>query len=223
MVNAEMSILTNISRCVDTMIDFLSQNTSDTPFVINSCDQYPPTFILYTSEQLTRPSQLENVLEMAKRPGCLEIWDYSAANVAILANHGVQARHMPLKISDDYATRLRSYRAAGQSYDVGFCGWVNERRRAILNACKEKGLSVNIITSWGEERDRALAQCKVLINIHYEDDYNIFESNRCEPWLAIGVPIVSEKSLDDDPRCINVSYEKLVSATLELCNNNIPV
>ena len=63
---------------------------------------------------------------------------------------------------------------------------------------------------FGEERDIELSKCKVLINIHHSDDYKIFESARCEPWLSIGVPVVSECSLDNDPRCMNMLYDDLI-------------
>ena len=68
--------------------------------------------------------------------------------------------------------------------------------------------------TYGEERDKALASCKILLNIHCFDDFTIFESARCEPWLSIGKCVISENSLDNDPRCINVDYHMLVLTVL---------
>jgi hypothetical protein len=62
------------------------------------------------------------------------------------------------------------------------------------------------------------------MNIHYGDTYNVFESARCEPWLKVGVPVISETSLDNDPRCISVDYDRLVEtaiSTLERIKNNL--
>ena len=80
----------------------------------------------------------------------------------------------------------------------------------------EKGYSVNCITLFGEERDKELAACRIHLNIHCEEDYQLFESARCELWLQVGVPIISENSLDNDSRCINIPYENMVETTIQL-------
>lgn len=214
-----MAVLTNIHRWVDTFLDFLQSTHApphELPVVVSSTNPYPPRFILYNTEQLTRHNQLERVFAFTNNnPECAELWDYSAANVRILAERGITAKHVPLRSSDSYVERLRSFQSAGQIYDVGFSGTRSARRSAILDALKEKGHSVCLIQSWGEERDVALAKCRIILNIHYADDYNVFESARCVPWIEAGATVISEHSLDDDPRCINVPYDQLVAACSE--------
>ena len=85
---------------------------------------------------------------------------------------------------------------------------------------KKCGKKVNIVTLWGDDRDKELAKCKVIINIHYEDNYKIFESARCEPWLKLGIPVISEKSLDDDSRCIVSEYDSLIQTIIEYLDKN---
>lgn len=211
-------VLSSISDHLDTITDFLRSDLSpsrDYPIVIHKCDQYPAKYIMFNSEQLSRKDQLTNLIAASERDGCVEIWDYSAANVDILATKGIVARHLPLQSSEAYLSRLRAYRAEGQSYDFGFCGAISKRRAVFLNAFAKHGVQIHVVTSFGEERDRELAKCRVLLNFHYADDYKIFESARCVPWLAIGVPVISEHSIDNDPRCINVSYDDFVNTSLE--------
>ena len=87
----------------------------------------------------------------------------------------------------------------------------------IIDQLNKYGYHILIISNmYGEDRDKQLATCKVLLNIHAHEDYQIFESARCEPWLAIGVSVISEQSLDNDSRCINVSYDEIVNKTIEV-------
>ena len=211
-------VLSTILGHLDTITDFLRSDlspTRDYPIVVHKCEQYPEKYIMFNSEQLSRQDQLKNLIAEAAREGCVEVWDYSAANVSILAANGVVARHLPLQCSESYLSRLRAYRAEGQIYDFGFCGAISRRRAAFINAFMMKGVRVHIVKSFGEERDRELAKCRVLLNFHYADDYKIFESARCEPWVTIGVPVISEHSIDNDPRCINVSRDEFVNKSLD--------
>ena len=159
---------------------------------------------------------------MAIIPACAEIWDYSAINVRILADRGITAKHVPLRSSENYVARLRSLRSVGQIYDIGFAGSKSNRRIAIVNALADTKYSICLIRSWGEERDAVLAKCRIILNIHYADDYKVFESARCVPWIEAGATVISEHSLDDDPRCINVPYDQLVAACIARLEQSPP-
>lgn len=217
-----MVVLTNIRRYVDTFIDSLQSTHAPLPIVVGSADPYPPRFILYNTEQLTRQGQLERICTMAIIPACAEIWDYSAINVRILADRGITAKHVPLRSSENYVARLRSLRSVGQIYDIGFAGSKSNRRIAIVNALADTKYSICLIRSWGEERDAVLAKCRIILNIHYADDYKVFESARCVPWIEAGATVISEHSLDDDPRCINVPYDQLVAACIARLEQSPP-
>jgi hypothetical protein len=91
-----------------------------------------------------------------------------------------------------------------------------------MKCLSDIGYKINYVYEiYGEERDKELAKCKILLNIHAFSDYNVFENARCEPWLAIGVPIISENSLDNDPRCINVDYDQIVPRTIEFLRSYV--
>lgn len=213
-------ILTNISVWIDTFVIFFQSELApqrEYPIVLNSCNNLPNKFIIYNTEQLTRANCLNHIIELSKNNSCMEIWDYSIANIEILLKHNIRARHVPPKMPEPYLLKLQSFRTVGQTYDVGFNGSISKKRIDILNSISERGFKVYLINGvFGEERDKELAKCKILLNIHYANDYQVFESARCEPWLAIGVPVISENSLDNDPRCINVSYNDIVNKTIEV-------
>jgi hypothetical protein len=202
--------------------------------------------VVYNTEQLTVRRNLDRLLGSLSRLGVVvntvglantassengsgtgprlgsvsgvELWDYSLANVRLLAQRGVVSRHVPVRSPEWYLSKLRGFRsesaASGFRYDVGFSGSRSERRASVLDALSASGLNVLDIRGWGDDRDRLLASCRVHLNIHYSADYMVFESARCEPWLSIGVPVISELSIDNDARCILASYDGLVETVL---------
>ena len=55
-----------------------------------------------------------------------------------------------------------------------------------------------------------LSKSKILLNVHYNDDWKCFEQIRCFPWLNTNKIIVSESSYDEDDRVIFVDcFENL--------------
>ena len=172
-------------------------------------------YILYNPEQLTRKVELEKLISYIQENPPKELWDYSQANCDILKLHNIVARYVPLRSPDWYVEKCKAWRAEGFKYDIGFCGSPSKRRIDILNAFVKLRYKVAYVCLWGDERDKALAQCKIHLNIHTEEDFQIFESARCDVWLRVGVPIVSEISLDSDSRCINVPYDQIVETTVK--------
>ena len=215
-----MEIFSNTSIYYDTFIIFLkSLEISDLSHPIFVGVEFSPADfagILYNSEQMTRQNKLEQVTnKINNNKNIKEIWDYSKVNIEILNSKGItNIKYVPLVSPDSYVNKLREFRNI-VDYDVGFSGGLSQRRLNILHKLRECGKRVNIVEKFGEERDRELARCKILINIHYADDYMIFESARCEPWIKAGFTVITEKSLDDDPRCINVDYDSLVEKVLD--------
>lgn len=216
---AKNILFTQEPKWYDTFFYFLESELSPTthfPIYLNYGED-DGNYIYYNTEQLTVPHYLEKAKTTIKRTNPKEVWDFSEANCEILRQNGIQAIYVPLKSPDWYISMLKSFQC--KEYDVGFAGTLNERRLYILDALEKEGVVVHKITDFGEERDKKLASCRILLNIHYSEEYNIFESNRCEPWLQCGIPVISEKSLDDDPRCIVSDYTSLIETTLRYLRN----
>jgi hypothetical protein len=172
--------------------------------------------ILYNTEQLTIPSNLEKILDTLKKNPRLEVWDYSKVNIRILNEKNACAKFIPLHSPTWYVEKLRMFRTihSQSKYHIGFSGSPSPRRETILSALRTK-FNVLHTTAWGEERDKELSNCRILINIHYSSEHQIFETARCEPWLQVGVPIISELSIENDSRCILAPYDGLVDTVVK--------
>jgi hypothetical protein len=141
-------------------------------------------------------------------------------NIYELEQKGITAKYVPLKTSGEYLEKIINFRKQPRIYDIGFNGSMSQRRRFIVDSLREAGFSVLTSTSWGDARDLELSRCRALINIHFETTYRVFESARCEPWLSAGIPVISELSLDNDPRCILTTYETFVDAVKQYFSKN---
>jgi hypothetical protein len=180
----------------------------------------PPGFqgIIYNTEQLTIPRILTKILRLVELAPKLELWDYSMVNIRILANHGIIAKYMPLKTSGPYLEKLQRFITSTKAYDIGFNGSMSARRKTILDQLATS-FTVFISTSWGDTRDLELSQCRVLVNIHFDTNYMVFESARCEPWLSVGIPVISELSIDNDERCILTTYDGFLKTVTDYFQN----
>lgn len=205
------------SRLFFELEQFLVINHKDCGFpisIMNPC--WGGKQILYNTEQLTRPSVLDYFSNHIRFNDMIyEVWDYSAANVEILNRAGLtNARHVPFRMWNEYREELLSYQSGECHYDVGFCGWMASKRRVdIVEELRKRGLSVLVIQDlFGRDRDMMLSKCKIIMNLHFDENYRIFESYRCFAWIDINKTVVSENSIDNDDRCINVEYEEMADA-----------
>jgi hypothetical protein len=204
-------------RYFDTFVNFVE--TLNTDKIIHLGLDVKPDFqgIVYNTEQVSIPRILNKILKLAK-PSVQEFWDYSLANIKILEKHGIKAKYVPLKTSGPYLEKLKRFTECEKIYDIGFNGSISGRRKKILDQLATT-FTVLTSTNWGDKRDQELGQCRVLINIHFDTDYMIFESARCEPWLAAGVPVISELSIDNDERCILTTYDGFFDTVKEYFQN----
>jgi len=199
----------------DTFIYFIeSPDAPPTPKEIYLGTTPKPGFdgIIYNTEQLTIPRNLEQIILSVNFNPRVEIWDYSQVNIKILYEKGICAKFVPLNSPTWYVEKLKMFRILSSKefeYDIGFSGSPSPRREAVLNALRPTFRVLHTM-KWGDERDKELSKCRILINIHYSTEHQIFETARCEPWLQVGVPIISELSIENDSRCILTSYEGFV-------------
>lgn len=186
----------------------------------------------WNTEQFSRGAMLmeyiEAILELEEVfPGLkYSLFDYSQGNMHLLKKYGYTSYHLPYIWSvaeKDMFNRLRDeVVAAGEEgkYDIGFIGSLSDRRMRILQGLTAKGYNVVRVTGWGEGRDREIMRCKIILNIHYDMTYQLYEGVRCDRLVLAGCHVVSENSIDDGLNdlkgyiSIN-SYTKL----METCEN----
>jgi GR25 family glycosyltransferase involved in LPS biosynthesis len=168
------------------------------------------------TEPLNLDARLGTVLYFYnKYPQLKKVYDYSLANIIILNERGItntfhlEYSYEPMEI--DFLKTV--YSQTEKEYDFGImCSGavptnnVNEltppRRKSVVKYLLSNNFTVNIISGWGESRDREIAKCVTILNIHGqhgEIPSTIFEHIRCNRLLYAGIPILSEKSHLLDP------------------------
>ena len=180
-------------------------------------------FIFFQIEQYPDNDKGVNY-EALKRGNIKEIWTFSRFNIKKLNENGINnCRYIQIKPTDEYYKKIISFNV-DDTYesDVSFVGWLSDRRWKIINDLMSRGVRVNVINAqwdvYGDDRDMMIAKSKILLNVHYNDDWKCFEQIRCFPWLNTNKIIVSESSYDEDDRVIFVDYDKLVDTIIEVLN-----
>jgi len=127
----------------------------------------------------------------------VEVVDYSPTNISILEKHGFVCL-LHLYETPEFEKNYLQYLlyTTEKTHDIGFVGALNPRRIHVIEKLKEAGYKVLVVKEYGDARDRSIAKCKVLLNIHYESYFTVFETIRCNRWLAAGMPVISESSID---------------------------
>jgi len=131
--------------------------------------------------------------------------------------------YLPYQIDPDEDHYLTSLiEQTPKKYDVAFCSTNGSKRRnLIFSQLVEKGLNVIDVTGWKSSRDRDIASAKILVNIHFDTDYQIFEHMRCDRWIMAGLLVISENSLSDSINdlgnlVICDQYENLVDRIIDV-------
>lgn len=175
--------------------------------------------ILINTEQATIPERREPCLAAIKRN--IPVIDYAPENIQVLNSPLVN--YLPYQHTGEIH-KLYTFLNVPKQYDVAFCGTASPKRKAVLDQLVAKGISVHIIDGWGDVRDKEIGKCKILLNIHYHDTYNIYESIRCDRETMAGMLIVSETSinnsiLDIANLVIFEPYHNLVAKVTDVIKN----
>uniref|UniRef100_A0A6C0BLW7 Glycosyltransferase n=1 Tax=viral metagenome TaxID=1070528 RepID=A0A6C0BLW7_9ZZZZ len=122
-------------------------------------------------------------------------------------------------------TALMLPQSTEKPYQVAFCS-VNrsKRRQRISQQLQQRGIRVLDVSGWNEARDQQIAQAQVLVNVHYDPQYQIFEHLRCDRWILSGMLVISESSASDDlldckNLLITAPYETLVTTIIDVIQN----
>lgn len=134
--------------------------------------------------------------------------------------------YLPYQVTEQETTHLKSLiENTKKIYNVAFCSTnQSERRLNIFTQLEQRGLTVTDVSGWKEQRDRKISQSQILVNIHYDDSYKIFEHMRCDRWILSGMLVVSEESLSDlsndcQDLMIVVKYDQIVDKIVDIINN----
>ena len=185
-------------------------------FVLSIPDQFVsyPNIMYLNTEQLTQPRWFHQVCSYLQRG--IRVLDYDLYQSRMTGSS--LHRYLPYPYEPDLTELVRT---TPNVYDVGICSINSERRHAMALALSRRGVHVVDICDWGKERDRRIAQCRILLNVHYAENYQIFEHVRCDRWIMAGMHIVTEPSLSDPLLDIRsfmtiVAYDNMVEKIIEL-------
>ena len=163
----------------------------------------------------------------------LKIYDYSYSNLQIILNNNMNAELLEYTLDENENHVLKElYLNEEKLYDFGIITYGNtetntidalfHKKKEVVIELIKKGFKIHIISGWGIERDKELAKCKVILNVHSILGINgevyyskTFENIRCNRLLDAGFKILSEDSLHYN-KIINkykdnlkfISYEK---------------
>ena len=105
---------------------------------------------------------------------------------------------MPYQIHNNEFKKLKSLTST-KEYDIAFVGCINERRNTCIQKIKDLGLSINVINNlYGEERDKEILKCNILMCVHYYEDGLFYENIRLDRFLFQDMTIVCETSSDSE-------------------------
>lgn len=174
---------------------------------------------LINTEQLSIPRWFEAMKQITNNIGII---DYSLANIKYLNDLDKNAHYLPYMVNRN---EIYDYK---KIYDFAIIGALIDnnsiRRKDIYNnLLKHKNVNISNIHGWYTERDEQLFQHKILLNIHYSSDYQIFEQFRCNRCILNKMIIITEKSEDINyklkPYIIECDYDKFIETAIHVLDN----
>jgi glycosyltransferase involved in cell wall biosynthesis len=161
------------------------------------------------TEQLCIPDKLKEYRTFARDD--VEVFDYSKKNIEISG----KGTYLPYSEIPSETVTLKSYIVPEKKFNLAVVGSPTNYRSSVVSTIRAVGFTVDYINVFGEERDKRVGQCSMLLNIHAGAEYSIYESVRCERWRFAGMPILSTPCSDVVPDGVIVS-KNLVETLREM-------
>lgn len=193
------------------------------PHLLPSLGGLPDGTILYNLEQRGTPAfhQLHTMIAFANAERHrYAFWDYADHNAAYWATHSIPCSVVPIGYVPALTRWGSGWIGVSQDIDVLFYGVLNERRKALLDRLRARGLRVVHHLGYGSERDELIRRSKIVLNVHFYEP-GIFEIVRVSYLLANHACVVSETGLGDEDffraeACAFGSYGELESLCCDL-------
>lgn len=170
-------------------------------------------YVVYQLEQLSDvlPEGYDTVLRNA-----VDVWDFSAKNVARLACANIAGKHVPIGFHE----ALFTIKDLPPLIDVLHYGSLNKRRQRLLDTLSRECRVQHAFGVYGRERDALIARSKVVINAHFYD-HAICEQPRLSYLLNNRRAVVAEESVDSPFTSVTaLPYEDLIGACLRLVRDD---
>lgn len=196
--------------------------------------------IFFNVEQLTESKRLDHILTHIKHN--MPVIDYSLSNILLLKSKikelNIDYKHELLLLPYQFNS-IENYNIKNDNsnyeYDVGIInGFIKQddsnsdniiyKRNIIWEKIQNQKWKYINILGWGQERDLLIQKCKVIINVHNFDVFNIFEHIRCDRMIFANKIIISDKSLFQDlldikDHVIWEEFDKIIDTTHYILDN----
>ena len=226
--NKQILLLTYYDADYETL-DTMIKSNHDTIFIfiqdipINIINNYKNNYkniCILNTEQLSRTNWL-NIICKYHNDG-IKCIDYSKGNINYFINKNISnILYLPYLINRN---EIFNYIKIN---DIAFIGDFSnsQRRTTIINNLKLQNININInqIFGFDKKRDNYLFTHKILLNIHFNEDYKIFEQMRCNRCILNKMIIITEKNIDINYELkqyvIECDYDELISITIDVLKN----
>ena len=204
-------------------VDFvLSCNPKKVSYIMNIADERILNKYKNTNVELsflnTEPLSISYNLDLLKsliyKYPYVKIYDYSFSNLQIIKHHNLYGELLEYRFYEKENIILKELNSSEPKvYDFGIITYGNtetntiecliHKKKDVVECLISKGFKIHIISGWGIERDKELAKCKVILNVHSILGINgqiyyskTFENIRCNRLLDAGFKILSEDSIN---------------------------
>jgi hypothetical protein len=172
----------------------------------------------------------------------IPVLDYSLSNLTFLKlymqDNKIQSNASTIYLPYQYNLRdqIQLENIDGvYAYDVGIINALPKqdasvnseltyRRTRLWEQLQATGWKCINILGWGAERDEKLKRCRVIINVHHFECFNIFEQIRCDRLVFAKKIVVSDKSIfienyDLAGGILWEDYDNIIPRTREVLEN----
>ena len=125
----------------------------------------------------------------------IDVYDYSMENIKI----SKKGLYLPYKKYIEETNKLTEYLTQDKEFDFAVIGSPSPHRTKIIDLLVNRGFKVSHVHGWNDARDKQVGKCRALLNLHFNEEYKLYEPIRCERWRFAGMPIYSEPCLDSIP------------------------
>jgi hypothetical protein len=192
-------------------------------------------------EMLTEANRMNWIIDIINYTN-FKIIDYSFENIFFLIEYLYSANiiyyntivyfpyqfnlneNLILKQKDSYEYDVGIINAAPVKSDTVNNNLTYKRTVLYEKLQNNSNLKIINIMGWGDERDKMINKCKIILNIHNFECYNIHESIRCDRLVFAKRIIVSELSqytnlLDTYPNIFFTDYDNVIHLSDKIINN----
>ena len=180
--------------------------------------------IIFNTEQNTRKNSvyLEHVLELIKIG--FKVMDYHFGNIKLM-NEITEFKYKDkiFYLPALYNPNDKHLYNSLKTKDMCFVGTITEYRSKFLNKLSKK-FNIDVIEDFGQIRDKKMSDYRIILNLHADVEYQVFETIRCYRCVFNKILVVSQqKKYKENSPIENFCYftsDENLEKTLELVLNN---